>query len=242
MMILKYRSVFLSFLLLILALPTLNAETELKTNDFIANLISQQVEKNIALDKSIRALLVRFPEQVESVLYTAFSLYPDRYTEIINGAITAEPVLSCNVIHVALQAKIASLEEILGIVIAAEPAYAQEVIHTALEHHPLKIEKIVSVAITTDPAVASSIVPGTMKAYPEQYSQVLAVSIQSIPDKTMSFTDIALATFPKSTEQTFSVAFSASENKYHQALIAKAIDYGFTKTQAQALLQKHIVK
>ena len=78
-----------------------NRQTEV-LSDLFDLLVQHQINSEVAIEKSVNALLKSYPEKIESVLTIAVAKYPKEYKQIICGALRAEPALTSDVINIIL--------------------------------------------------------------------------------------------------------------------------------------------
>ena len=196
-------------------------------------LIQREMNSEMAIEKSVNALLESYPEQISLVLQIAINKYPLEYKQIICGALRAEPALTSDVIDIVLQSNIASNEDIISFAVKEEPAYAAEIVDAALLHNPLEIENIVRVAIVTEPLMANHVVETAMKSYPEKVLDILAVAINVLPEEVIKLVRNTLRISPDNTE-VISVAINSSNSNKSREIISAAIKSGISQESATA--------
>lgn len=210
---------------------------ENKQEKVISNLFDQlvqhQINSNMAIERSVNALLKSYPEQIDIVLKVALSKYPQEYKQIMCGALRAEPALASDVITILLKSNIATSTDIVSIAINEEPAYAKEIVNTAVFYYPDELESIVRVAILTGPVMANNVVNNTMLSYPEKLLDILIVAVKALPDQV---TNIVRDTLRLSSDNSgiISVAVSSSNREKTREIIATAIQSGMSKESATA--------
>ena len=196
-------------------------------------LIHRQINSEMAVERSVNALLRSYPEQIASVLKIAVAKYPQEYEQIICGAIRAEPALTSDVIDIILRSNVASIEDIISFAMTEEPAYAVEIVNAAVSHKPSKLENIVRVAITTEPIMAKHIVDSTMQSYPEKILDILAVAIKALPEQVVSIVRDTLRISPDNTE-VVSIAVNSSSGNKAREIISTAVKSGISQESATA--------
>ena len=196
-------------------------------------LVKRQMNSEMAIEKSVNALLESYPELIDSVLKIAITKYPKEYKQIMCGALRAEPALTSDVIDIILKSNIANSSDVISIAVTEEPAYAQEVVNRAVLHDPLDIENIVRVAIVTEPVMAKTIVNDTMLNYPERMLDILVMAIKALPDQVVNIVRDTLIISPDNTE-VISVAVNSSHSDKAREIIAAAIKSGISKESATA--------
>ena len=208
-----------------------------KQQALIAKFLKQQAKQHNSVEKSVSAILHRHPERVEEVITVALDLYPEQHMAIMQGAIHAEPAISCEVIDIFIKSDISEISEIVKLAIELEPAYANEIVETAAQYHQDQIEEIVRVAIKTDPFVTDSLVSNTMASYPEKMLDILTSAILAIPDQITNIVQGALDLFPTEREEVIATAVSTvNEAKLEKTdkIVKAAIESGVAKEEAIA--------
>jgi len=205
---------------------------EYKQERLIARILNQQVKQHISLKNSVSAILTRFPEQVELVLDVALEKYPHKYKDIMLGAMSAEPVLACEVIEIVLKANVADSSDIIAIAVEAEPAYAQEIVNAAVLNDPTDVENIVRVAIQTEPVVSQAVISNTMSSFPEKLIDILTGAIKALPEQVAHFVVNAIDMFPQSSKEVVTQAVTNSEAKHDQLIVDSAVKAGFDHKSA----------
>jgi hypothetical protein len=196
-------------------------------------LMHRQINPDMAVERSVNALLKRYPEQITPVLNIAVAKYPQEYEQIICGAIRAEPALTTDVINIILRSNVASIEDIISFAVTEEPAYAVEIVKAAVSHKPSNLENIVRVAIITEPLMAKQIVDSTMQSYPEKILDILAVAIKALPEQVISIVRDTLRISPDNTEVVSIAVNSSSANKARE-IISTAVKSGISQESATA--------
>lgn len=196
-----------------------------KQETFITQLLEQQVKQQNSIKSSVSSILTRYPEQVEVVVNVALELYPNEYRQIMSGALAAEPVLSCYVVHLFTQADVAPLDEIVRLAIKEEPAYIQEIMQTAT---------LASFNNTSNHEIShssgtKSLMAKTMTTYPQNKIDILKGSIAAFPEQVVNFVKEALLLFPSDNYQIISTAVSESNEEFTQPIIETAMALGVNK-------------
>jgi hypothetical protein len=207
---------------------------EYRQERLITKILSQQVKKHRTIQSSVHSLLSRYPEKVDIVMSVAFKRYPGQYRQIMLGALSAEPVLACNVIENAIKANVAPSSELVIIAIEAEPAYAQEIVNTAVKFNPSEIESIVRVAIRTEPYDTNNIINNTATNYPSEMLSILTAAITAIPEQATNIVKEILQLFPGQAETVVTTAVHQSSDSHNNDIVNAAIDSGFDKDSAIA--------
>ncbi len=201
--------------------------------DLFDQLMKRQINAEMAIEKSVKALLKRYPEQIESVLKIAIAKYPQEYRQIMCGALRAEPALTSDVIEIILNSNIANSEDVISIAMNEEPAYAKEIVNAAVSHSPVDIENIVRVAIINEPLMAKHVVDDAMQSYPERMLDILVVAIKALPEQVVSIVRDTLRISPDNTE-VVSIAINSSKGEKARDIISTAIKSGISKETATA--------
>ena len=202
-------------------------------SDLFDQLVEHQVNPSFAVERSVNALLKRYPEQVDVVLKVALAKFPQEYRQIICGALRAEPALTSDVISTLLQSEIATSTDIVSIAISEEPAYAKEIVQSAVSHFPEELDNIVRVAITTEPMMADNIINNTMQSYPEKLLDILVIAVKTFPEQVTSFVKDTLR-LSSDDSDVISVAVSSSHREKTRDIISAAIQSGISHESATA--------
>lgn len=205
-----------------------------KQESFIAKLLTQQVNQQISVKRSVSALLNRSPEKVESVVKVALDLYPYEYEQIIQGAIEAEAALTCDVIKVVIDSDLATYDEVLEIAILAEPAYATEIINTVAKENPQELENIVRVAMTTEPYISEDIFDTALLSHPERMLDILTGAIKAVPQQVVGLVKSTLAMFPDSGDDVVTTAIRTSDSAHAKQIVDAAVTAGVEEASAIA--------
>lgn len=207
-------------------------QTQVMT-DLFDQLIKRQINSDMAVEKSVNALLTSYPEKIQTVLNIAINKYPSEYKQIICGALRAEPALTSDVIDIVLRSNIANTEDIISFAVNEEPAYATEIVGAAVSYNPLDIENIVRVAIITEPVMAKHVIDSTMQSYPEKVLDILSVAINELPDQVLSFVRDTLRISPDNSD-VVSIAINSSSSDKAREIISTAVKSGISQETATA--------
>jgi len=206
---------------------------EIILTDLFDQLVKRQINSEMAIEKSVNALLERYPEQIDSVLKIAITKYPQEYKQIMCGALRAEPALTSDIIDIILRSNLAENADVVSIAVTEEPGYSQEIVNTAVLHDPLDIENIIRVAILTDSVMAKNVVTDTMQSYPEKILDILTVAIIALPDQVVNIVRDALRISPDNME-VVSIAINSSSSDKAREIVAAAIKSGISIESATA--------
>ncbi len=203
-----------------------------KSKRIIAGFIKQQAKANVNIGRSVSTILGRYPEQVDLVIPVALELYPDKYEQIVRGAINAEPALACDVVVAAIESKLVDSQEIVRIAVESDPAYASEIVETAASHDIAEIQNIVRVAISTSDFHQDAIVESTISSFPEQFAEILSGAIQALPDQITTFVSTALGIVPEQSEEVVATAVSQNKHIDNRKIVDTAIANGMNQATA----------
>ena len=203
-----------------------------KQERIITQLLQQQVSQHIPLKKSVSAILTRYPESVDTVIDVSLDLYPNRYKEILLGALRAEPVLTCQALELMLNANVADPLELIALAIEEEPAYSQEIVNIALLNSPDNTEAIVQVALDTEPVMSDSVIQHTLSSFPEKMIDILSGAIKALPDQVSSLVTETISLFPEQGEKVVKIAVDHSEEREAHKIVNSAIEAGLSETVA----------
>ncbi|WP_448568008.1 hypothetical protein [Thalassotalea ganghwensis] len=198
----------------------------------VSQLLKQQVSQQIPLKKSISAILSRYPESVDTVIEVSLDLYPNRYKEILLGALRAEPVLTCQALELMLNANVADPLELIAIAIEEEPAYSQEIVNIALLNSPNDTEAIVKVALDTESLMSDSVIQHSFSSFPEKMLDILSGAIKALPGQVNALVTDAISLFPEQGEEVVKVAVDNSEMREAHKIVDSAVEAGLAKNVA----------
>ena len=237
MRIIKIRSVIAVIVMLLVNVTNFsyaaaNEKTNEKSKRIIAGFIKQQAKSNVSIGRSISTILSRYPEQVDAIVPIALELYPDKYKQIIIGAINAESALACDVVEAAINSNIVESDEIVRIAIEADPAYANEIIETAATNDIEEIQNIIRVGITIEGTNGKDVMKSALASFPEQLVGILSGAIQALPNQVTEFVASAINLFPSKAEQVVTTAVSQNTNIGNREIVNKAIANGVSETAA----------
>jgi len=198
----------------------------------IAKILNLQLSRQISLERSVSALLTRYPEKIDVVVDAALEKNPQRYRSIMLGAMRAEPVLACSVVEVMLDKNVAPAEEIVRIAIEAEPAYAHEIVNIAASKQPQNVKHFVRIAIKTDPVTHNSVLKNTIDSHPESTFDIFLGAIKALPDQVVSLVKDTLMSDPEQSKEVITYAIQESHKNLSREIVESAIAAGIDKKLA----------
>lgn len=141
----------------------------------------RQVHSNNSVENAVKTLLSRYPEKTAEFVKIAFYTYPDRYKEIIQASVKAQPSFVDDIIKIANELDVSDPTEIISIAVNAEPSYAEIATKAACKYSPEHFNEIVRTAVKNEPDSADQIAQKLVTAYPNKTMDILITTIKEVP-------------------------------------------------------------